>query len=167
MRLHLFHDMAQKMIQYAQKERPVRQKPKIAGEEKQTVQYTKNALQNEKSRVPKTKELVVISGKGGTGKTSLVASFCSLNQKMAIADCDVDAADLHLILQPEIKEKGIFSGGDTAQIDPSKCTVIEHYARHTKPVLRRCTQLVARHLESPVPRRAYDLPVWGSELGGE
>jgi MinD superfamily P-loop ATPase len=118
----LFHNMAQKMIQVAQQERPVRQKTKTADQNKQTNAYTKSAFQNDSSGTPKAKELVVISGKGGTGKTSLVASFCALNQKMAIADCDVDAADLHLILQPEIKEKGVFSGGDTAQIDPFKCT---------------------------------------------
>ncbi|MBN1996417.1 4Fe-4S binding protein [candidate division KSB1 bacterium] len=67
------------------------------------------------------KELVVISGKGGTGKTSLVAAFCALEQNVAIADCDVDAADLHLVLNPEIKTTGIFSGGDTAVIDPDQC----------------------------------------------
>ena len=44
------------------------------------------------------KELVVISGKGGTGKTSIVASFASLAEKKVLADCDVDAADLHLVL---------------------------------------------------------------------
>jgi len=70
----------------------------------------------------KPKELVVISGKGGTGKTSLVASFAALAQKTVISDCDVDAADLHLILNPEIKERGDFSGGVVAEIDQEKCT---------------------------------------------
>ncbi len=70
----------------------------------------------------KPKELVIISGKGGTGKTSLAASFCALEKKMAIADCDVDAADLHLILNPVTIEKGNFSGGRKAVIDPVKCT---------------------------------------------
>ncbi len=46
------------------------------------------------------KELVVISGKGGTGKTSVVASFAALAHRAVIVDCDVDAADLHLVLQP-------------------------------------------------------------------
>ena len=49
------------------------------------------------------KEMVVISGKGGTGKTSLTASFASLNGTSVIADCDVDASDLHLVLSPVIK----------------------------------------------------------------
>ena len=46
------------------------------------------------------KEIVVISGKGGTGKTSIVASFAALAQNAVMADCDVDAADLHLVLEP-------------------------------------------------------------------
>ena len=49
------------------------------------------------------KELVVISGKGGTGKTSIVASFATLAKSAVLADCDVDAADLHLILKPDVK----------------------------------------------------------------
>ena len=68
------------------------------------------------------KELVVISGKGGTGKTSITACFASLSGNSVICDCDVDAADLHLVLNPEIKEKGYFSGGVEAKIDPQKCT---------------------------------------------
>ncbi|RPJ08890.1 MAG: cobyrinic acid ac-diamide synthase [Spirochaetaceae bacterium] len=68
-------------------------------------------------------EVVVISGKGGTGKTSLTAAFCALEKNIAISDCDVDAADLHLILKPKILERGGFSGGITASIDPDKCNV--------------------------------------------
>mgnify|MGYP001821263342 FL=1 len=49
------------------------------------------------------KEIVIISGKGGTGKTSLVAGFASLAQKKVLCDADVDAADLHLILSPKVK----------------------------------------------------------------
>ena len=48
------------------------------------------------------KELVVISGKGGTGKTSVVASFAALAGKTVLADCDVDAADLHLVVEPTV-----------------------------------------------------------------
>ena len=48
------------------------------------------------------RELVVISGKGGTGKTSLVAAFAALAGHVVLADCDVDAADLHLVLGPEL-----------------------------------------------------------------
>ena len=69
------------------------------------------------------KELVVISGKGGTGKTSLVASFASLASGEAVfADCDVDAADLHLILSPTTKHREAFSGGKRAWINPELCT---------------------------------------------
>jgi MinD superfamily P-loop ATPase len=68
------------------------------------------------------KELVVISGKGGTGKTSIVSSFAALAEKPVLADCDVDAADLHLILEPTIKRRENFSGGSMARIIPEKCT---------------------------------------------
>ena len=61
-------------------------------------------------------ELVVISGKGGTGKTSVVASFAVLAEKVVLADCDVDAADLHLVLQPRTLARGKFSGGSRARI---------------------------------------------------
>ncbi|MDI6449290.1 ATP-binding protein [Anaerobaca lacustris] len=67
------------------------------------------------------KEIVVISGKGGTGKTSLVAAFASLAQNAVLADCDVDAADLHLILKPDVRESHNFSGGKLARIRADKC----------------------------------------------
>ena len=70
----------------------------------------------------KSKELVVISGKGGTGKTSITACFAALEKKSVTADCDVDAADLHLVLQPKIIDRGDFSGGVKAKIDLKKCT---------------------------------------------
>ena len=67
------------------------------------------------------KELVVISGKGGTGKTSIVAAFASLAKNAVLADCDVDAADLHLVLEPDIKQTSDFSGGKQASIVTEKC----------------------------------------------
>ncbi|KPJ66288.1 MAG: (4Fe-4S)-binding protein [Coxiella sp. DG_40] len=67
------------------------------------------------------KELVVISGKGGTGKTSIVAAFAALARNAVFADCDVDAADLHLVLEPNIKQKSDFSGGKRATIVIEKC----------------------------------------------
>ncbi|MFC1782960.1 ATP-binding protein [Planctomycetota bacterium] len=67
------------------------------------------------------KELVVISGKGGTGKTSIVASFAALAENKVLADCDVDAADLHLVLEPKIEYSEEFSGGKRARIIPDKC----------------------------------------------
>ena len=66
-------------------------------------------------------EIVVISGKGGTGKTSIVASLAALAGNVVLADCDVDAADLHLLLQPDVKEKHDFSGGKLASIISEKC----------------------------------------------
>jgi MinD superfamily P-loop ATPase len=68
------------------------------------------------------KELVVISGKGGTGKTSIVASLAALAQDVILADCDVDAADLHLVLEPTILHREEFSGGSRARIIPERCT---------------------------------------------
>ncbi|MBN1852027.1 MAG: 4Fe-4S binding protein [Pirellulales bacterium] len=68
------------------------------------------------------KELVVISGKGGTGKTSVVASFASLAKNAVITDCDVDAADLHLVLQPRILRREDFMAGSKARIKPGHCT---------------------------------------------
>ncbi|MFC1889911.1 ATP-binding protein [Thermodesulfobacteriota bacterium] len=68
------------------------------------------------------KELAVISGKGGTGKTTIVASFAALAQGAVLADCDVDAADLHLILDPHVEEEADFEGGLEALIDNDICT---------------------------------------------
>jgi MinD superfamily P-loop ATPase len=79
------------------------------------------------------KQIAVISGKGGTGKTSLVASLPALAKGRAvIADCDVDAPDLHLILRPEIKEKREFLGIKRAVIDPSKCTLCGSCEEHCR-----------------------------------
>jgi len=68
------------------------------------------------------KELVIISGKGGTGKTILTAAFASLAENKVMADCDVDAADLHLVLKPAVKERHLFKSGMTALIDKDLCT---------------------------------------------
>ncbi len=67
-------------------------------------------------------ELVVISGKGGTGKTSLLAAFASLAKEKALCDADVDAADLHLIMDPRIKERHDFESGHTAEINQDTCS---------------------------------------------
>jgi MinD superfamily P-loop ATPase len=68
------------------------------------------------------KEIVVLSGKGGTGKTSIVACFASLAKSKVLADCDVDAADLHLLLSPNVREEKEFWSGRVASIDEEKCT---------------------------------------------
>jgi MinD superfamily P-loop ATPase len=67
------------------------------------------------------KELVIISGKGGTGKTSITASFATLAKNKIVVDCDVDAADLHLILKPEIEKTVEFYSGKSAEIQPGLC----------------------------------------------
>jgi MinD superfamily P-loop ATPase len=63
----------------------------------------------------------VISGKGGTGKTTLTASFAALAKSIVIADCDVDAPDLHLLLHPQIIETQEFKGSKLASIDKAEC----------------------------------------------
>jgi len=67
------------------------------------------------------KQIVVISGKGGTGKTVLTASFAALAENKILADCDVDAADLHLLLHPEIRKRHVFQSGQTAMINSELC----------------------------------------------
>jgi MinD superfamily P-loop ATPase len=69
----------------------------------------------------KIQELVIISGKGGTGKTSITASFAVLAGFPVLADCDVDAADLHLILAPSVRERHEFRCGNEAVIRPEDC----------------------------------------------
>jgi MinD superfamily P-loop ATPase len=68
------------------------------------------------------KELIVISGKGGTGKTSIMAAFASLAEKKVLCDADVDAADLHLIMNPAVVRRVDFQSGNTAVINNELCT---------------------------------------------
>ena len=69
------------------------------------------------------KEIVVISGKGGTGKTSITASFAWLGGKEVVtADCDVDAADMHLLMDPDFNLTSDFMSGELAVIDRARCT---------------------------------------------
>ena len=67
-------------------------------------------------------ELVVLSGKGGTGKTSVTASLAALAEKAVLADCDVDASNLPLVLDPRLRRRERFIGGLCADIKPSLCT---------------------------------------------
>lgn len=115
----LFEELAIKILKRAGRRRPVRETKRKQEESPPTVE---RAVQYRTYSGKKPKELVVISGKGGTGKTSLVACFTALAGDTIIADCDVDAADLHLILEPRIIEKGYFSGGVVAEIDQDACT---------------------------------------------
>jgi MinD superfamily P-loop ATPase len=68
------------------------------------------------------KELIIISGKGGTGKTSLTAAFASMAGNKVLCDADVDAAELHLIMDPKVKKQSDFRSGNTADIDEKRCT---------------------------------------------
>ena len=68
------------------------------------------------------KQIVVISGKGGTGKTVMSACFAVLARNAVLADVDVDAANLHLLLAPDIRERHVFRSGRKALIDTGRCT---------------------------------------------
>jgi MinD superfamily P-loop ATPase len=68
------------------------------------------------------KQLTIISGKGGTGKTSITSAFASVAENAVFADCDVDAADLHLIFKPNIKETNSFHGLKIASVNKEMCT---------------------------------------------
>jgi MinD superfamily P-loop ATPase len=67
------------------------------------------------------KQVLILSGKGGTGKTTVAGAFARLAAPCVTADCDVDAADLHIILSPAAAERNNFYGGKKAAIDPGKC----------------------------------------------
>lgn len=68
------------------------------------------------------KQVTILSGKGGTGKTTITGCFAALTEEPVLADCDVDASNLHLILSPRIKETMEFRGLKLADIDSEKCT---------------------------------------------
>ena len=67
------------------------------------------------------KQITILSGKGGTGKTSFTACFAALSSNAVFADCDVDASNLHLLLNPKVMETMEFKGLKVAEIDPEKC----------------------------------------------
>ncbi|MBD3296137.1 MAG: 4Fe-4S dicluster domain-containing protein [Candidatus Omnitrophica bacterium] len=111
------------MLDLAGKTREVLKKPRETAKRTENDSSPERSVQQAAfSGGKKPRELVVISGKGGTGKTSIAASFAALAHKTLISDCDVDAADLHLILRPRVKQKGTFSGGVSVEIDPDRCT---------------------------------------------
>ena len=68
------------------------------------------------------KQLAIVSGKGGTGKTTIAAAFASLARNKVLVDCDVDAADLHLLLQPKILAQQKYFGGRSPQVNLERCT---------------------------------------------
>jgi MinD superfamily P-loop ATPase len=67
------------------------------------------------------RQLTILSGKGGTGKTTITASFAVLAKNAVVVDCDVDAPDLHMLLHPEAIETQLFKGSKIAVIDETKC----------------------------------------------
>jgi len=67
------------------------------------------------------RKMTILSGKGGTGKTTVTASFAALSSNTVFADCDVDASNLHLLLKPDIRETIDFKGLKLAVINPEKC----------------------------------------------
>jgi len=71
------------------------------------------------------KELVILSGKGGTGKTCIAACFAAMARNKVMADADVDAANLYILLEPTIRWQESFSGGHTAFIDKEQCIACE------------------------------------------
>lgn len=70
----------------------------------------------------KNMEIAIISGKGGTGKSSITAAFATMSQEVLLSDCDVDAANLHIIFNPTHDEEEVYIAGQTAVIDYEKCT---------------------------------------------
>ena len=76
-------------------------------------------MEQEKDKV---KQLAIVSGKGGTGKTTIAAAFAALAKNKVMVDCDVDAADLHLLLQPKILTQEKYFGGRSPHVDLEKCT---------------------------------------------
>ncbi|MBN1797642.1 MAG: P-loop NTPase [Spirochaetales bacterium] len=120
--LKLFKRIAANILRYAKLKREAVKKPVKPAIKQMGTQKIEGALSRNSIQDTNSKELVVVSGKGGTGKTSLVAGFCALEKNIAISDCDVDAADLHLVLKPEKLDQGSFSGGEIAEIAEDKCT---------------------------------------------
>ena len=76
------------------------------------------------------REIVVISGKGGTGKTTVCAAFAHLSTNKIICDLDVDAPDLHILLRPEVQESHPFISGNEAVIRGNKVVVSSPEVKH-------------------------------------
>lgn len=96
------------------------------------------------------KEITLLSGKGGTGKTSIAAALASVVKNTVFCDNDVDAADLHLIFNPEIRESYTFSSGNKAVIDTEKCTNCDlciNYCRFDAIDINASGQTVVNHFQ--------------------
>jgi MinD superfamily P-loop ATPase len=117
----IFSRLAEKILQMSKKKKSVKNVSRGCGPALKAEAKKSETIKRQEVCEMRPDEIVIISGKGGTGKTSVCASFAALAKNSVIADCDVDAADLHLILKPQIREKGGFSGGQKAEIFQSKC----------------------------------------------
>ena len=95
--------------------------PPVPGQEQVTVE-NKESTPSAQRKAAECREIVVISGKGGTGKTTVVSSLAQLSKNKVLADNDVDAADLHLLLSPSTYEAHDFVGGKSYAIDSVACT---------------------------------------------
>jgi len=80
------------------------------------------AFEGDSNECERLKQITILSGKGGTGKTTLVASFAALAENLVVTDCDVDAPNLHMLFNPSMIRKQEFKGSRVAVIDQSKCT---------------------------------------------
>lgn len=78
------------------------------------------------------RQIVVVSGKGGTGKTTVLASFAALSRQAVLADCDVDAANLHLLVRPHVREESEFWGAKIAVRDDTRCTKVGECKRRCR-----------------------------------
>ena len=128
----LFRKILNQIIKISSQSRPVKRIVQSNNFEENSTQKIECNVQRNSGASSDVKEIVVISGKGGTGKTSLTAAFCALEKNIVISDCDVDAADLHLVLKPEVRQRGSFSGGEVAVIDGEKCNLCEACYRECK-----------------------------------
>ena len=119
-----FADLAKAAQELSHAPRPKPKAPPAVQKIDSTQPPPSKILENEhpEKATHNPKEIVVISGKGGTGKTSIAASLASLATNPALADCDVDAADLHLVCPPKIRQSWNFSGGTKALIEQDGCT---------------------------------------------
>jgi MinD superfamily P-loop ATPase len=77
-------------------------------------------------------EIAIISGKGGTGKSSISAAFATLQHEVILADCDVDAANLYVLFNPSHEEEQVYTSGQKAIIDYSKCTNCGHCTNYCR-----------------------------------
>jgi MinD superfamily P-loop ATPase len=126
----LFLDLADKLEALARGPAPRRARPQEPADQTFSPLQPPSPIRLGPSQP--VQELVVISGKGGTGKTSVAASLFALAERAAIADCDVDAADLHIVLHPEVRIRHPFSGGSTAVVTADRCTACGLCTEHCR-----------------------------------